>query len=247
MIESEPELPFPEEAVLLRELNHRINNEYAFVIAIVTRVAAVSGNTEVKAALARISGLLYKAVDVHRTLERPQHDVNVDGAAYLRKLCTSISRSRLDHMKITMVLAASPLQLPSDHCWLLGMIVYELITNSARHAFTNGSGEIRVELFRTGPFVECRVLDNGSVPAAVQPGRGLSVVNELARTLAGRLEHQFGTGGTRSILSFPWRPERQRTAHERTMSQTTAAVPRVFQASRKNDGDRGTERGSDRR
>jgi hypothetical protein len=25
-----------------------------------------------------------------------------------------------------------PLQLPSDHCWRLGMIVYELITNSAR-------------------------------------------------------------------------------------------------------------------
>jgi two-component sensor histidine kinase len=165
-------------------------------------VAALSGSTEVKAALARISELLYKIVDVHRTLERPEHDVNVDGAAYLQKLCTSISRSRLDHVKINLVLAASPVQLPSDHCWRIGMIVYELITNSARHAFTNGSGEIRVELFRTGPFVECRVLDNGTAPAAVQPGRGLSVVNELARTLAGRLEHQFGTGGTRSILIF---------------------------------------------
>ena len=98
-----------------------------------------------------------------------------------------------------------PLRLQSDHCWRLGMIVYELITNAARHAaFTNGSGEIRLELFRAGSFVECRVLDNGSASATVQPGRGLKIGRELAKFLAGAVEHQFGAGGTRSILIFPW-------------------------------------------
>jgi two-component sensor histidine kinase len=51
------------------------------------------------------------------------------------------------------------------------MMVHELISNAARHAFTSGKGSIRVELARTGTFVECRVLDDGSATASGQPGR----------------------------------------------------------------------------
>ena len=214
MIEPALELPFLEELTLLRELNHRIKNEFACAISIVTQAAVRSGNEEVKAALTRVSELLHKFVDIHCAMERPEHHTFVNAAAYLEELCTSISRSRLDHMKIKLVLTASPLQLQSDRCWRLGMIVYELITNSARHAFANGSGEIRVELCRAGSFVECRVLDNGPAPATVQPGRGLKVVSELAKTLAGKLEHQFGAAGARSILTFPWCCEPQRIASE---------------------------------
>ena len=47
----------------------------------------------------------------------------------------SISRSRLESNNIKLILAVRPLSIPSDRCWRLGMIVYELITNSARHAF----------------------------------------------------------------------------------------------------------------
>src|SRR5258706_14384256 len=53
------------------------------------------------------------------------------------------------------------------------MMVYELVTNAARHAFGNGKGEIRVELSRAGKLVECRVVDNGSAPTSVRRGRGL--------------------------------------------------------------------------
>ena len=217
MIDSTLELPFSEELALLRELNHRINNEFACVISTVTHAAVRSGNEEVKAALTSVCELLHRFVEVHRAMERPEHQTFVDAAAYLDGLCASIGRSRLDQMEIKLVLAASPLQLQSDHCWRLGMIVYELITNSARHAFANRSGEIRVELCRSGSFVECRVLDNGSAQAPVLPGRGLKVVSELAKTLAGKLEHQFGTEGARSILTFPWCCEPQTITYERIL------------------------------
>jgi two-component sensor histidine kinase len=85
-------------------------------------------------------------------------------------------------MKIDLVVAASPLRLQSDRCWRLGMIVYELITNAARHAFANGSGQVRVELWRARKFVECSVTDDGSAPADVQRGRGLTIVHELIKS-----------------------------------------------------------------
>jgi two-component sensor histidine kinase len=41
----------PQEGILLHELNHRINNEFAAAISVVSLAAARSGNNEVKAAL----------------------------------------------------------------------------------------------------------------------------------------------------------------------------------------------------
>ena len=191
--------------MLLHEANHRIGNEFAFITSIVSVIARRSQNEEVKAALTSVATFVHRLVDVHRALQIPEHDTCTDAAAYLRKLCLSISRSKLDHMQTRLVLAAAPLQLQSDDCWRLGMIVCELITNAAKHAFPNGGGEIRVELFRAGAFVECRVLDDGSAPPTIQPGRGLMLVAELAKTLAGGVEHEFGSGGSRSTLIFPRR------------------------------------------
>ena len=92
--------------------------------------------------------------------------------------------------------------MQSDRCWRLGMIVYELITNAARHAFDGRKGEIRVELSRSGHFVECSVLDNGSAPANVRPGHGLKIIEKLVEGLDGRFEQQFGPQGSTSIIVF---------------------------------------------
>jgi two-component sensor histidine kinase len=192
------------ERILLHELIHRINNEFSPLIGTVSRTAARSVNHEVKVALARIIELLCHYAELHRALQMPERDTHIDAATYLENLCLSISRSKLDGMKIDLVLTASPLRLPSERCWRLGMMVYELVTNAARHAFGNGRGEIRVELSRAGKLVECTVVDNGSAPSKVQRGRGLKIVDELVKGLDGRLDQRFGPKGSFSILTFPY-------------------------------------------
>ena len=209
-----PEFPMKREItlerVLLHELIHRINNEYSSLISAVSRTAARAVNQDVKVALADIIEVLYHHTKLHRALQMPEQDKHVDAAAYLEKLCQSISRSKLDDMKIDLVVATSPLQLQSDRCWRLGLIVYELITNAARHAFANGSGQVRVKLWRARKFVECSVTDDGSAPADVQRGRGLTIVHELVEDLDGRIYQKFGHTGSRSILTFPYNAEPQR-------------------------------------
>jgi two-component sensor histidine kinase len=197
------QLPFPQAQLLLHELNHRIGNEFCCAVSVVSLAAARSNNKEVKAALTDVAELLHHYAEAHHALQIPEHGIRTDAAAYLRKLCLSIRRSKLNHMKIDLVLAARRLWLPSDRCWLLGMIVYELITNAARHASAGGNGLIRVELLRTGALVECRVLDNGSGPVSFRPGRGLKIVYELAKALDGRFDQRFASGGSTSILVFP--------------------------------------------
>jgi two-component sensor histidine kinase len=192
-----------QEQMLLHELNHRINNEFAAAISVVSLAAARSGNDEVKAALSGVAELLHQYADVHRALQMPEYDIMLDAETYLRQLCHSISRSYLDHWKIKLVLATEPLRLEADRCWRLGMIVYELIINSARHAFSDGEGQIRVELMRTGVIAQCSVIDNGSVAVTAGPGRGLKIIDELSRSLGGRIVQKFGPRGSRSILAFP--------------------------------------------
>jgi two-component sensor histidine kinase len=202
------------ERILLHELIHRINNEFSSLIGAVSRTAARSVNHEAKVALAHIIEILSHYAELHRALQMPENDTHIDASAYLENVCLSISRSKLVGMRIDLVLTASPLRLPSERCWRLGMIVYELVTNAARHAFGNGSGQIRVELSRAGKSVECRVVDNGSAPAKVQRGRGLKIVDELVKGLDGRLDQRFGHSGSLSILTLPHKAEPQQAGHE---------------------------------
>jgi len=165
--------------------------------------------------------MLHHYAEVQHALQMPEYDIRLDAAAYFRKLCLSIRRSKLDRRKIALVLAAPRLWLQSDRCWLLGMIVYELVTNAARHAFPGGNGGIRVELLRAGKFVECRVLDNGSAPVGFQPGCGLKIVDELTKALDGRFDQKFRVGGSASIVVFPSSGEPQVTANGRTQGRTS--------------------------
>jgi two-component sensor histidine kinase len=198
------------ERMLLRELNHRINNEFAAAIGAVSLAAARSNNDEVKAALSGVVELLHQYADVHRALQLPEYDTLVDAATYLRQLCCSITRSQLEGRKISLVLAAQPLPLSADHCWRLGMIVFELINNAARHAFSSREGEIRAELLWVDPFIECTIMDNGSASREVQPGHGLKIIDALTKELRGQFEQTFGSQGSRATLVFPATVSRNR-------------------------------------
>jgi two-component sensor histidine kinase len=82
------------------------------------------------------------------------------------------------------------------------MILSELVNNAARHAFSAGEGEIRAELLSADPFVECRVMDNGSAIGEVHSGHGLKIIDALSKSLGGQFEQKFGSKGSRATLVF---------------------------------------------
>ena len=192
-----------EEFFLLREMAHRINNELTSTIGIISCDADRSNNCDVKVALAKVIEHLYDHARVYHALQMPTANRSIDAAAYLRELCQSISRAKLQHNGVELVLVERPLHLSSSQCWRLGLIVSELITNASRHAFADVGGAIRVELKKRGTSVECRVSDNGSGPENIRPGRGLGIMQQLARKLNGRINQRFGSKGAVAIVSFP--------------------------------------------
>ena len=199
-----PQEPFrPADDLLLKELSHRMNNEFASAIAVVSRAAARSENKEVKATLAAVSDRLLAYAFVHRVLQMPSDNTEIDASAYLRQLCEAISRSKLADQGIRLAFVDRPLDMDSARCWRLGLIVSELITNAVRHAFDGMGGNIRVELLRSRSFVECRVSDDGHAVKPIRPGRGLKIVEALAATLGGTIDYVVGEHGSAAVLIFP--------------------------------------------
>jgi len=134
----------------------------------------------------------------------PANNDCIDASAYLRELCGSISRSKLQSRNIELVLVERPFQISSERCWLMGMIVSELITNAVRHAFDHHGGTIRLECRTFGGFVECRVSDNGSASTAdVRPGTGLRIIDALAQALGADFQFDLGEDGSEAALMFP--------------------------------------------
>jgi two-component sensor histidine kinase len=206
------------ECMLLRELNHRISNEFTSAIYLISVEAVRSENVAVKHALNDVVELLHQYADVHQALKVPDQETLADAAGYLQKLCLSLARSRLNRLDIHLVFAADPLLLQSDRRWRLGLIVNELLTNVARHArFEGGAGEVRVELKDVGTFVSCKVSDNGCAPEVVCSGRGLTTVGKLAESLGGRIRLSSANGSS-FMLAFPL------TQHEQ---QANCSINRV--------------------
>ncbi len=193
----------PDALTIVRELNHRINNDFASAMNIVSVGAVLADDTEVKAALGKVVELLHQYAEVHRALAMPETGSLTDAAEYLRQLGLAIGRSRLGRINVRLILAADRLLLEADRCWRLGLIVHELVINSARHAcFDNRDGEIRIELGSARSMVHCRISDNGS-RAKLKPGYGLRIVTQLARHLGGRLKSELDANRTSLVIRFP--------------------------------------------
>jgi len=192
-----------EARLLLREFSHRINNEFASAIGVISIAAARSADDEAKVALAAVRDRLQNYALVHHALQMPEDVSCIDAAAYLRQLCWAISRSKLERNGIELRFVERTFRMNSERCWRLGLIVSELITNAERHAFRNGGGSIRVELLPSLSFVECRVTDNGTAEANARPGHGLKIVEALAKSLGGTIDQRFGPHGATAVLIFP--------------------------------------------
>ncbi len=211
MSDSPPYPPALEGRTLLDELNHRIKNELASVINLVTFKAVWTDNADAKEELSNVVDLLHQHVEVHSILTMPDRDALVDAAEQLRKLGLAMSRCKLDRMNIRLMLSADALPLESERCWRLALAIYELVTNAVRHACFDGrDGEIKIRLMRAGSWVNCHVSDNGSGAGRIKLGRGLRIVGDLVASLGGRIDRTSGTTWNSFALDFPLTQREQR-------------------------------------
>ena len=190
---------------LVEEIGHRVINEYAEAIGSLSIAASALQGGAANAALERAADRLREHADAHRSLLPPRTGGVLNLADYLGGICNAYSRATLAQRGVLLHLrfvTVDPI-LPPRRCWLIGLVVAELIRNAARHGLRGRGGEIRVHVGREQGVLTCLVSDDGRGSADAKPGRGQGVIRALVAELGGAVEWAFTGQGTTALVQLP--------------------------------------------
>lgn len=185
---------------LIREIDHRVANNFASILAMLRLQRSRVDNEAVADALDTASGRVESYARAHQSLYRDgANDEYVDMPIYLGDLCAALEPV-LNAMSGAHVRCwVDDIQLPRDQAVTLGLIVNEVATNSAKHAFPGrDEGLIKVTLDRgTSGIVLC-VADNGTgMKTSERAGSlGMSLIAALAKQAGSEVERESSPGGT---------------------------------------------------
>jgi two-component sensor histidine kinase len=189
--------------VLLRELQHRVKNNFQIILAAIGIQKRRFKTEETSRALDHVANRINAISLAHDQLAPGQDGQTVDVASYLRALCASIER-QVDNVAIEV--EADEIEMSIDRAVPLGLILNEAATNSLKHAFDGDGGRIDVKLQAGVGYGQGRltVADNGrGLKEARTGGSGLKLIASLARQIGGEVEQASSDGGTSTSITFP--------------------------------------------
>jgi two-component system, sensor histidine kinase PdtaS len=191
-----------ERKVLLDELAHRTRNDLANVVTLLRRQARQT-SADAKESLNAAADRVQTIARVHRRLEVSGERVVVNSKQYLEELCDDLRTTRLASGLIQLDCQVECHSIGVEKAVPLGLIVNELVTNAAKHAFEGKSyGRIAVSFSEVGDSYYLQVSDDGIGydTSSGSAGLGHGLLNLLASQLGSTLKtHADSRGTTASV------------------------------------------------
>ncbi|AWM04850.1 sensor histidine kinase [Bradyrhizobium amphicarpaeae] len=190
--------------LVLRESHHRMKNTLTLLGASVRRDFTRAGRGEVSLAVDRLERRIVAFGRLYQLLSDDGDPSMVSIEPFFENLCGALSEAVLEPAGIRCEAAIESGKLPAAQCHRLAMMLTELITNAAKHAFPNSAGGlIRVDLASGDGAWLCTVADNGIGATGPLQGTGSRILEGLARSIHARLQGEAGQGGTRVTIVMP--------------------------------------------
>ena len=195
-----------EREVLLYELEHRVKNSFAGIVASLRLQAREAESEEVERALAAAIGRVESFARAYAQLSHRLGDLGTtDGARYLRELCGALGEALPPDSGVRYTCDADPVPLTRERAVVLGLLVNEVATNSLKHAFGPEGGTIKVSLKRQEEdrFAFTVADDGRGMSDTVRQGaRGLRLIEALARQAGGEASLLSSSEGTVFTCTF---------------------------------------------
>jgi two-component sensor histidine kinase len=192
--------------ILLREMQHRVKNNFQLVLSSISIQKRRSQGAEVHRALDHVASRI-NAISLAHDQLAPRHEgQTVRLSDYIRALCSAI-RQQIEDVEVDV--ESDELELSIDRALPVGLILNETAMNSIKHAFGPDGGRITVRLVGGIGFGEARltVSDNGrGIINVSENGSGLKLIASLARQIGGTIEQESSDSGATTILTFPLIP-----------------------------------------
>jgi two-component sensor histidine kinase len=194
--------------LLLRELNHRVKNNFQMVESLLDMQRRRATDAGSQQALADALRRVHSMAQAHAYLYSPTDASDqIDLAGYLGDLCENLSDSLLLTGQVRLDCRLSPCSVSRDRAVAVGLVVNELVTNAAKHAFPGQRpGTILVELKTIEIGCELSVADDGvGLPPTSEiktTGLGRKLIESFARQSGGILT-VGDQPGTKHVLVLP--------------------------------------------
>ena len=173
---------------LIKEMNHRVKNSLALVASMLrlqaredcdpTFAERLEDATLRVGAIARVHEQLYQSTDIER----------FDVGRYIEAICKDLSAS---FAQCEISVQAQPgIVISADRAISSALIVTELVSNAAKHAYQgHGAGRVWVNIATTGvDSFSISVRDEGAgLPEGFQIGKGRGLGTRMVRALAEQL------------------------------------------------------------
>jgi two-component sensor histidine kinase len=191
--------------LLLKEVNHRVNNSLALVASML-HLKSATVSDEVKSHLDEASSRITAIARAHQRLYQTEMFEKIDLGPYLEDICRSFAES-LPECAIH-VTAEGGIEIPLDQAIPAALFVNELITNSAKYAHPNSKCEVWVGVTQSDSKVSVSVRDEGmglppNFEATSRKGLGMRLINAFTAQLVGNLEVRRHDPGVEFVLTFP--------------------------------------------
>ncbi len=184
--------------LLAKELNHRVKNLFAVILAIVQ----MSGRDrpEAKEVVERIGERVRALLKAHEvtqgTLERPVASLEALIETTLAPYRSTRHPARLEGPEIT---------LAAQQVTPLGLVLHELTTNAVKYGCWSRGGHLEVIWSGQGQDLVLEWRENcaGEDEEPARQGFGSMLMTSAARQLRGTIDRQFTKEGVRVTIIFP--------------------------------------------
>jgi two-component sensor histidine kinase len=194
-----------QQKVLMNEINHRVKNSLQLVGSMFNLQARKARDPVLVQALQEAYGRVTAVASVHERLYLSADVGTVDLSAYLKAVCDDLQKVTTEN-KIVFE-AREPISMGTDRAVLVALLVGELVTNAAKHAYpVDAPGEIYVRAVREGDTgVTVAVRDHGKgLPENFDlknGGLGMTIVDAFVGQSGAQIEIRRLSEGTEFIVS----------------------------------------------
>lgn len=197
-----------EKEVLLREIHHRVKNNLQVISSLLNLQSRTLSDPAVLKLFRECQNRVRSMALVHEKLYQSQDLSRINFADYIRNLSIHLFHvHQVDSSRVQLKQELEDIQLDINTAIPCGLILNELVSNSLKHAFSDGrSGEVRIQLKRQdGENLLLVVSDNGvGLPESLDIEKtstlGLQILTLLVQQLDAVLELRRQPGTEFRIL-----------------------------------------------
>lgn len=189
--------------LLVQEASHRVKNSLAVLSSMLTMKARFSKTSTAAAALEDASDRVIAVARTHDRLWREAGGDTIDLGALLTDVCATLG-PQLQNVEIRC--SVEEIEVSPDHAVSFALLLTELVTNAAKHAYGAAGGVVVVQLHRDGAERVLTVSDDGvglgadfNIATAGEASLGMNLIQALTQSVGGTIAVVRTSGATFSI------------------------------------------------